>query len=380
MSYSNFKIIKAETKSQRKMFVKFPWQVYKDDSNWVPPLIKNQLSRLDPDQSPFFSQGEAELYMAIRDGRVVGTIVPWINFKSNDYLNEKNAGFGFFEVLNDYETASALLTTACDWARQRGATLIRGPLYFSPQESPGVVVKGFSIPPVPMIGYSPPYYSEFLKRFGFRKHRDAFAYRVELTPFKNDLNNLPPKLLRVAQAVQKRYKVKIRNILLDDWDDELKFAFHIFNEALGYQREGVPMEEAEFIKIASEFRGIIDPKLVFFAEVDSQPIGFYAALPNVNEVLMQLNGRVFPFGWVKLIRSSKYITMASTKILGVLEQYRNKGIDALFYVKIAEELINRGHEWIDYSLVAEENEMANRLVQRLGGKIYKICRTYKMKL
>jgi GNAT superfamily N-acetyltransferase len=167
---------------------------------------------------------------------------------------------------------------------------------------------------------------------------------------------------------------------MDKWDEELKSAMFIFNEALGYQREGVPMEEAEFIKLVSDIKPIIDPKLIFFAEVENAPIGLYVALPNINQVLIRLNGRLFPFGWLKLSHASKYITMASTKILGVLKEYRNKGIDALFYMKIAEELMSRGHEWVDYSLIAEENRMANRLVQRLGGKIYKICRTYQLLL
>jgi len=377
---SDIHIIPVQNSRQRKQFVKFPWQIYKDDPNWVPPLIQTQLSRLNPKRSPFFKQGEAELFLATRNGKILGTIVPWINHRANSYRNELSAGFGFFEITNDYEIASALLQKACDWSRARGAKIIRGPLYFSPQDSPGVIVKGFDIPPMPMTGHSPKYYSQFLVKFVFEKHRDAFAYRVELTPFNNDLNNLPIKLIRVAQAVQKRYKVVIRTIDMKNWNNELKSAMFIFNEALGFQREGVPMEEAEFIKLASEFKKIVDPSMVFFAEVDRQPIGLYVALPNINEVLHKVNGRLFPMGWLKFLRSSKYITVASTKILGVLKEFRNKGIDALFYFKIAEELIGRGHKWIDYSLIAEENDMANRLVQRLGGKIYKICRTYKMNL
>ncbi len=373
-------IVKAANRKQLLNFIKFPWIVYKNDKNWIPPLIKSQIEKLDSRNGVFFQQGEAEAFMAIRDGQIVGTVVPWMNHRSNVFNNEKTAGFGYFELLDDFEVCKQLLDTACHWARQRGAQLIRGPLYFSPQDSPGVLVKGFDIAPVPMVGHTPRYYATLLEKYGFEKHRDAYAYKIDLTMFKNNINNLPPKLLRVAAGIQQRYNIKIRHLKMEDWDNELKAGLHIFNQALGYQREGVPMDEAEFNKLASDLKPIVDPKLVFFATVNEQPVGLYVAIPNVNQVLQHVNGRLFPFGWLKLAMASKYITMISTKILGVLEDYRNKGVDALFYLKIAEEAIKRKHEWIDYSLVAEENQMANRIVQRFGGTIYKICRTYKMSL
>lgn len=380
MASAVIRIVKVENKKQLKQFVKFPWKIYQNDPCWVAPIIDSQISKFNPDRNPFFRQGEAEAYLALKHDEIAGAIVPWINHRSNAHRNERAAGFGFFEVLNDDEVAAALLNLVCEWARQRGATLIRGPLYFSPQDSPGVLIKGFDTLPPPLVGHTPPYYADLLEKYGFVKHRDAFAYRVELSPFQNDINNLPPKLLRVVHATQTRYHITIRNVNLSDWNNEIKSAMFIFNEALGFQREGVPMDEAEFLKLANDFRRIIDPKLTFFAEVDHKPIGLYVALPNVNQVLQRVNGHLFPFGWINLVRAKKYITMASTKILGVLDEYRNRGVDALFYFKIAEELLARGHEWVDYSLVAEENQMANRLVQRLGGTIYKICRTYKMNL
>lgn len=377
---SAVKILKVENRKQLRNFVKFPWIVYQNDQNWIPPLINSQISKLDPQSGVFYQQGEAEAFVAIRQNTIVGTVVPWMNHRANVFRNEKSVGFGFFEMLEDYEIAHSLLATVCDWARQRGATIIRGPLYFSPQDSPGVLIKGFDTLPPPMVGHTPAYYAPFLEKFGFMKHRDAFAYKIDLTPFRNNINNLPSKLVRVANGVANRYKIKIRNLNMDHWDNEIQAALFIFNEALGYQREGVPMDEAEFIKMTSDLKPIVDPKLVYFAEIDNQPIGLYIAIPNINEVLRQINGRLFPFGWYKLANASKYITLLSTKVLGVLDEYRNKGVDALFYTRIAREAMARGHQWIDYSLVAEENQMANRIVQRMGGTVYKICRTYYLEL
>ncbi|MBD3287992.1 hypothetical protein GF337_04240 [candidate division KSB1 bacterium] len=377
---SSIDIIKAETRKQLRTFVKFPWTVYKNDKNWVPPLIASQIEKLDSNNGVFFQQGDAEAFMAFRDGKIAGTIVPWINHRSNAFKDEKTAGFGYFESIDDFDVCRKLLDTACNWANRRGAEVIRGPLCFSPQDSPGVLISGFDISPVPMVSHTPRYYAPFLEEYGFEKHRDAYAYKIDLTHFKNDIKNLPPKLLNVAEGVQQRYDIKIRNLKMEEWDDELKSGLYIFNEALGFQREGVPMDESEFRKLASDLKPIVDPKLVFFATVNEQPVGLYVAIPNVNQVLQHVNGKLFPTGWLKLLMASKYITMISTKILGVLEEYRNKGVDALFYVKIAEEAMKRGHKWIDYSLVAEENKMANRIVRRLGGTIYKTCRTYKMDL
>jgi len=375
-----YEVILAKSRKDLKRYVKFPWRIYANQGNWIPPLIRSQISKLSPDKSPFFKQGEAESFMVVKGDEVVGTVTPWMNHRSNRYKNEKAAGFGYFELIEDYEVARLLCDKVVEWAGDRGANLIRGPLHFSPQDSPGVLVEGFDSFPPPLVTHTPPYYSVFLERYGFQKYRDAFAYRVEFSQFNNSVDHLPAKLINVARKTQEKYHINIRNLNLDKWEDELKAAMYIFNEALGYQREGVPMDEAEFMKLASELKQIIDPRYVLIAEVDKRPIGLYVAFPNYNLLFRKLNGRIFPFGWIHLMKRSKYITFISTKILGVLEDYRKRGIDALFYYKIAETLMKQGEKWIDYSLVAEENKMANRLVQRLGGTVYKICRTYKLEI
>ncbi|MEE4311176.1 MAG: hypothetical protein V2J62_04850 [candidate division KSB1 bacterium] len=378
MKDSDISLTRVTNKKQLRQFVTFPWKVYENDPFWVPPMIRSRMAKLSPETGQFYRQGEAVPMLALRDGKVVGTVVPWINHRANKFRNENAVNFGFFETLPEYEIAETMLSGVIEWAKEKDATVVRGPLYFSPQDSPGVLVEGFDSLPGPLTGHTPPWYSTFIEQFGFQKHRDALAYKVDLSGLNNDINNLPPKLLNVARAVQKRYRVKVRTLRMNDWDNELKAAFYIFNEALGYQREGVPMDEVEFLKLSSDLKKIIDPGLIHVAEVDERPIGIHVAFPNVNQLLKALNGRLFPFNWIKLLRREKYITDVSTKILGVLEAYRNKGVDALLYYKFAGELLKRGHTWVDYSLVAEENRMANRIMQRMGGTVYQICRTYKM--
>lgn len=378
MSSSGLEIIEVTSRKERLQYVKFAWEVYKNQRNWVPPLINSRVSRLSPQQSYFFKQGEANSFMVVRGDQILGTVTPWMNHRSNRHKKEKAAGFGYLEFHEDYDVARLLFDKAIQWARDRGAKLIRGPLYFSPQDSPGVLIEGFESFPPPLVCHTPPYYAVFLERYGFKKYRDSFAYRVEFSQFQNSTDHLPSKLLHVANAVQERYDVTIRNLRIDQWNQELKAAMRIFNEALGFQREGVPMDEAEFMKLASELKQIVDPRYIFLAEVQGHPIGLYVAFPNYNKLFVKLNGHILPFGWIYLLNRKKYRSFISTKILGVLHEYRNKGIDSLFYFKIAETLMKEGQTWIDYSLVAEENKMANRLAQRLGGTVYMICRTYKL--
>jgi len=181
--------------------MRFPWQIYRNDPLWVPPLIRSQLRSLDPQRGTFFRYGDAALFIAVRDGRDVGRIAGWINHRSNEFLDEKAAGFGFFETFDDYEVARALLDATCDWAREQGMETVRGPFYFTMDDSPGVLIEGFDRPPVLMCGHSPPYYACLVERYGMTRYRDAYAYCADLTAFRGDVANLPPKILRVANVV-----------------------------------------------------------------------------------------------------------------------------------------------------------------------------------
>jgi len=369
------------TKRDRQVLVRFPWRVYRDDPQWVPPLIHQRERQLDPEQGSFFGHGEAAPFVARRGDQVVGTVVAWINHRSNAHLKEKAAGFGFFEVLEDYPIAETLLTAACDWARGRGMEVIRGPFYFSMDDSPGVLIKGFDQAQVVLMGHTPPYYADFIERFGMEKYRDAYAYRGDLALLEGDIANIPRKILRIAEAVRKRAKVTIRKVRMDDWDNEVTLVMDIFNQALGHMRNHVPMDETEFRRFADGLRAILDPEMVLIAEVAGRPVGFSVTMPDVNRALKHVNGRLSPLGLLKLWWYRRRINVASFKILGVLEEYRGRGIDVLLYVETARQLLANGYEWIDFSLVAENNVMMNRMVQRMEVLyVYRHYRTYQKAL
>jgi GNAT superfamily N-acetyltransferase len=372
--------IAPDDSANRQRFVRFPKKIYADDPFWAPPLISSRLKTLDPARGTFFRHGAAVPFIARRGQQDVGTIVAWINHRSNHYRDEKVAGFGFFEVVEDYQVAESLLAAACDWARAQGMTLIRGPLYFATEDSPGALIEGQEWPPVLLMGHTPLYYASFLERFGLRKYRDAYAFRMDLSDLRGDVNNLHPKILRAADIMRRRYRCTVRPMRMADWEQELAAVITIFNEALGYQREHVPMDEAEFLSFANDLKQIIDPDLVLFAEADGQPIGISITLPDVNQVLRRINERLFPLGWLKFLWYRRRIDVASIKILGILEPYRGKGIEGTFFVETARQLLAKRYAWVDFSLIAEENADAIRLPEHMGVKRYKTYRTYEMEL
>ncbi len=364
----------------RKRFVRFAWQIYRDDPLWVPPLIRVQLHSLDPARGSFFRYGDAALFMARRGGQDVGRIAGWINHRANRFLNEKAAGFGFFESIDDYEVARALLDAVCAWAQGQGMETIRGPFYFSMDDSPGVLLDGFDFPPVLLCGHSPPYYAALLERYGMLKYRDAYAYRTDLGRFQGDVNNLPPKILRVADIVRRRGRVHLRHADMSQWDREVQRVMFLVNEAMGYMRNHVPMDEREFTNFTDDLKHIVDPELVLFAEVDGEPVGFAATIPDVNQILKRVNGRLWPLGWFHLWRGRRTINVASLKLLAVLKEHRARGLDALFYVETARVLLRKGYDWVDMSLTAEDNDAINTLIHNLGWDIYKVYRTYHKSL
>jgi GNAT superfamily N-acetyltransferase len=318
--------------------------------------------------------------MAQSGGRDVGRVAGWIHHRANEFLNERAAGFGFFEAFDDYDVAQMLLDSVCNWAREQGMETIRGPFYFTMDDSPGVLIEGFDRSPVLLCGHTPAYYADLMERYGMVKYRDAYAYWTDLTAFNGDVNNLPPKILRVAELVRRRMGVELRVAREEEWDTEVTRVMHLVNEAMGTMRNHVPMDEHEFKRFVEDLKRVIDFDLVFFAEVDGEPVGFSAAIPDINRALKAVDGRLFPLGWLRLWRGMRCIDVASLKLLAVLEEYRGLGLDSLFYLETARALLRKGYSWVDMSLTAENNVAINQLIHNLGWQLYKVYRTYQMDL
>ena len=377
---SPVRIEEVTTRRQLRAFVKFPWKVYRGDPNWVPPLISERLDHLNPDKNPFYKHAEVSLFLARRGREVVGTIAAFVDHHQVEHLGKKMGGFGFFEVIEDYEVAKLLLDTARTWVKARGMTSMRGPTNFTNNDAPGVLIEGANCPPAMLEAHTPPYYKTFLEQYGMEKSNDVYAWRATREQIGENLENLPPALLRVAQIAREQNNVRIRTVRMENWDEEIRIAHYLFDSTLTHLADHVPMTEEQFRRLADQMRPFLDPDLALIAEVNGKAVGFCVSIPDINRVLIHLNGRLFPFGWLKAWWYSRRIDVVSFKLMGILEQYRRRGIDALLYLESIKAMIRKGYKWLDGSLASEYNPVVNAMAERFGAERYKHYRIYEIEV
>jgi len=374
-------IEQARSTRDLRAIISFPWQLYRNDPCWVPPVIADRLARFDPATNPMFRHGEAQAFIARRDGRIVGTVAAAIDYELNKVMHEPFASLGFFECINDYAVAEALLSVARDWARARHAPVLRGPYNFTPNDEPGLLVEGRDRPPVILCSHTLPYYLEFVERFGFRKWGpDEFCYGLSVADYHPDLSNLPPKLLRVVEAVRKRSGAVVRPIRLDDWDNELGLAHGIYNKSLAVLPDFTPLDADEFRRQGKAMRPLVDPDLAMFVEIDGKPVGFVLALPDINEALLRCNGLRYPWNYLQLWWRTRRLRGMSFKIIALDPGYWGRGLDALMYFELARNTVRKGFTWIDMSLTGEDNPQTNKLASLFDARVYKRYRIFQLEL
>ena len=369
----------AQGKKDIARFVEFPFHLYRNNPCWVPPIISERKSFLDPAKNPFFEHSEVQLFLAERDGEVVGTIAGIINRNHNKVHDDKVGFWGMFEVVEDYAVAEQLFIAARDWVKAQGMDTIRGPMNMSVNDECGLLLDAFDSCPVVMMTYNPPYYVDFVERFGFRKEMDLYAYQIDLRPYLAD-KALPEKLVRVAEITRKRAGVSIRRANLADFDNELKRAADIYNQAWSKNWGAVPMTEPEFYHLARSLKPLLDPDYIYVVEKDGTPVGLALSLPDFNQPLLRVHGRLLPFGWLKLWYYTRKVKTVRVFIMGVLEEYRNQGLDSVMYMETVKAAISRDIESLEMSWILETNTMMRRIIVRMGGYIYKTYRIYDLPL
>ena len=373
-------IEQVKTGRQLRDFIKVAWTVYADDPNWAPWLYFDRLHFFDKRKNPFFQHAEADYFIARRDGRAIGIIAAILNHRHNQFHQENTAHFGIFELLNDPEAAVALLETACDWARRRGANKIVGPMNLSTNDECGMLLEGFHRPPVLMMTYNPPYYLDFMAANGFSKAMDLLAWEREIGQ-ANEPGFLPPKLLRVVEKVRQRHNLTIRTVNMRQWDAEVTRLQAIYNQAWQKNWGFVPMTAAEIQQLADNLKPFIDPALVFVAEVDGQAVGFVLTVPDVNQLLCEIRPRPSLIssylGAARVIWGKGRAKGIRVIALGVVEAYRQRGVDALLYYETAKAAATRGYAWAEASWILETNEAMNRPLELLGARVYKKYRLFE---
>lgn len=366
-------IQKVNSKKDIIRFIKFQWDIYKNDKYWVPPLIMDKKKLLDKEKHPFYKHAESELFLALRNGKIVGRIAAIKNDLHNKYHNDKVGFFGFFECINDQSVANSLFDAAKEWLRSKGLTEMRGPANPSSNDEYGMLIDGFDDEPRIMMTYNPKYYLDLCDNYGFKKAKDLYAYKLE-----NRKVISSDKLRRVAEIAQKRSGIKITQIDMKNFDKEIEKVKYVYNKAWAPNWGFVPMTDEEIDFMAKELKPIAEPSLILFGEIENKIVGFSLVLLDYNYVLKKINGRLFPFGFLKILKHKKEIKWSRILTLGIIPEYQKRGLDAVFYWEIVQRAANVGILLGEASWILEDNDMMNRGAETMNGEIYKKYRIYEI--
>lgn len=353
-----------------KRFIEHPYAKYKGDPHWVPPLLISQWELFDPKRNPFFHHARMDLYLALRDDRVVGRIAAIDDDNHNRAHGDNLLFFGFFEA-DDEEAARQLFTAVEARGRQLGRDLLRGPANPSMNDGSGFQIDAFDTSPFVMMPQNPPEYPRFAEAAGFEKAMDLYAWLVDL------IDGPSERLTRLAERVRKREQPDIRSANMKKLDREARILKQVYNEAWEQNWGFVKYTDAEFDRLVDELKLILDPELALFLEVDGATAAIAIAIPDVNQVLKRMNGRLLPWGIFKLLNRKATIDRARLPILGVMPEFRNRGLELVLIDEIARRGARRGYVEGECSWVLESNSAMNRGIEAAGLERYKTYRLYQ---
>jgi GNAT superfamily N-acetyltransferase len=375
---ADVEVIPVRSPADRTAFIRLPSSIYKGDPNFVPHLEMERRDFMDPRKHPFFEFGEVEFFLARRAGTVVGRIAAVSNPRYNEF-HETNVGFfGLFECVNDAGVARALFEKAAEWLRAKGFTSVLGPMSYSTNGEVGLLIEGFTTPPAIMTTYNPPWYAALLEANGFTKAKDLFAWELS--------SSTPPpeKVARIAEKIRQREGVTVRPVNLKQFDAEVARVKAMYNSAWEKNWGFVPMTEHEFDHLAKDLKQMVRPELALVAEVKGQPVGFALTIPDANEAIKAANGRLttfgLPIGLAKLLLASRRIRRLRLILLGTVEGYRRRGLDAILYLDTLNKARELGYEGGEISWTLEDNHLVNRAIESMGGKQSKRYRVYEKPL
>ena len=366
-----FELIKVETGRDLERFVRLPWKIYKDQPYWVPPLIWERKQFLNPDINPFFEHAEVDLFLAVDAGQSPVGRIALIHDRSYQDLPPEPVGmFGMFESMEDAKLSRLLLDKAYQWCQERGFARLMGPMNLSTNHECGLLIEGFDSPTMFGIPYNPEYYKKHFEAWGLQKAQDLVA-------FKMDPIQIPDYLKHAAVKLKQRNRFTVRCLNLDRFEKEISILWDIYNSAWSRNWGFVPMTRKEFEFSAQEMKSIVQPEFCLIAEVKGEPAGFSLALPDINQVFKQLDGRLFPFGWARFLWQKNKIDAYRVPMLGVKKKFRRLGIDAWFYHETLRLFVEKKIKWFEMSWLLADNKSIVDPMHRMGGQIYKRHRIYE---
>jgi hypothetical protein len=370
----------VRSRRELKRFVKVPFRLHRDQPQWVAPLIFERMEFLNRDKNPYFEHAEAEYFLAERDGEAVGRITVQVDHRWDEYQGGSDAMFGFFEAENDPEVAAALLGAASEWARGKSRGRLLGPMDFTTNDEIGILIEGYDRRPMILEPWHPPHYRELIEAEGFGKAMDVQMWELQFGDLKEG-ESFDPSIHAAAEKALNDEGIVIRNMRKREMASEVRRFMDVYNEAWGDNWGFVPITDAEVEFQAKNLKQVIDEDWAFMAEKDGEVVGAALTLPDINQVLAKLSGRLLPFGWLRFLFGKGKVDQLRVLALGVKHEYRHSGVAAGLYLKHLETAAAPGKiEGGEMGWILETNGPMNRAMEGMGGKVVKKYRIFERSL
>lgn len=371
---SSIEIRPVRTRRELGSFIRLPWRLYRGSASWVPPLISERKRHLDRGRNPFFEHAEAEYFLAWRDGVPMGRITAHVDHLLNDFQDNRWGLFGFFECEQNPAAAQALLDAAEAWLRERDRDRMLGPLDFSTNHESGLLIEGHELPPQILENWHHPYYRQLLEGQGLVKAMDLYKWEI----MRDDRGQMLPIIDELADRLEPEHGIRLRRMRKRDLNAEVRSFMDVYNQAWSTNWGFVPLTDPELDHMAKELRPVLDEDFACVAETrEGEVAGVSLSLPDFNQVLARLNGRLLPLGWVTALRARRQIDQIRVFALGVKPSYQHTGVAAALYRDVWDNCFRRGIFRAETGWILEVNDPMNRAMEALTGRIVKRYRLYE---
>jgi len=363
---SNLEIKQVSTAQDLDSFIRFPWEIYKNDKCWVPPII-SEVKNILTEKNPFWEHSEKKLFLLYDNNKLVGRIAGIIDHNYIDFQEEKAGFFGFFEAFDNLDYAKILIDTVKDWLLNQDIKILYGPMNPSTNDEMGFFLEGEDGAPMLMMPYNPKYYISLMEKLGLEKAKDLYAYSLDYASVKMDRVG---KMKERLAAKFNEKEVNVRCMNMKNLKEEIKFALDVYNSAWDKNWGFVPWTEKEFFNIAEMLKTLADPNLILFLEVDNKPAGMMVIVPDFNQVIKKINGKLDFIGLIKFLWHKRNINQARLMILGVKKEFRKQGFESLLYWTGYENLPKKGIEKVEFSSnqMIFKKDLSNKLSSKIDIK------------
>jgi GNAT superfamily N-acetyltransferase len=363
----------VHTRSELKSFIKLPFAIHRDNPVWVPPLLWERKQYLDRKKNPYFEHADAEYFIAWRDGQPVGRITAMVDRQLNDYHGWNWGTFGFFECLDDQEAATALVDAADAWVRARGCDRLVGPMDFTMNDEVGILIEGFDLRPMIKQPWHPPYYQQLMERQGLVKAHDLLMWNLEVS----DRSSVLPVIDDLAAQVEPKHHITLRHMSKRDLQNEIRRFVEVYNAAWSKNWGFTPISENEMKHTAKDMKFVLDEDWTWVAEYEGETVGVALTIPDFNQAIEKANGRLFPFGWARILLKKRSIDRVRVGFLGVKPEYQHTGVAAAFYVAHFDMAAKKPQDGGEMGWILESNKGMNRGMEAMGGRVVKKYRLYE---